>query len=56
MVMAAARAIAETSAGAVAPDHVVPSVFNADLVPNVARAVREAAQASGAARITSAAA
>ena len=56
MVMAAARAIAETSAGAVAPDHVVPSVFNADLVPNVARAVREAAEASGAARLTGAAA
>ena len=56
MVMAAARAIAETSAGAVAPDHVVPSVFNADLVPNVAKAVRDAAQASGVARLTSAAA
>ncbi len=56
MVMAAARAIAATSAGAVAPDHVVPSVFNADLVPNVARAVREAAEASGAARLTGAAA
>lgn len=54
MVMAAARAIAATSAGAVAPDHVVPSVFNADLVPNVARAVREAAQASGVARLTGA--
>ena len=56
MVMAAARAIAETSAGAVAPDHVVPSVFNADLVPNVAKAVRHAAQTSGVARLTSAAA
>ncbi len=56
MVMAAARAIAETSAGAVAPDHVVPSVFNADLVPNVAKAVRDAARASGVARLTSAAA
>jgi len=56
MVMAAARAIAETSAAAVAPDHVVPSVFNADLVPNVARAVRKAAEESGAARLTGAAA
>ena len=56
MVMAAARAIAETSAGAVAPDHVVPSVFNAELVPNVARAVRKAAEASGVARLTGAAA
>ena len=52
MVMAAARAIAHTCAGAVTPDHVVPSVFNADLVPNVAKAVREAAIASGAARLT----
>jgi malate dehydrogenase (oxaloacetate-decarboxylating) len=56
MVMAAARAIAETSAGAVAPDHVVPSVFNVDLVPNVARAVRAAAEASGLARLTAASA
>lgn len=56
MVMAAARAIAKTCAGAVAPDHVVPSVFNADLVPNVAKAVRDAARASGVARLTSAAA
>jgi malate dehydrogenase (oxaloacetate-decarboxylating) len=55
MVMAAARAIAGTSAGALAPDHVVPSVFNAQLVPNVAAAVREAAEASGVARVEDAA-
>lgn len=54
MVLAAAHAIAETCAGAVTPDHVVPSVFNADLVPNVARAVRAAAEASGVARLTAA--
>ncbi|HJZ60992.1 MAG TPA: malic enzyme-like NAD(P)-binding protein, partial [Miltoncostaeaceae bacterium] len=53
MVMAAARAIAATSAGALAPDHVVPSVFNAQLVPAVAAAVREAAEASGVARVPS---
>ncbi len=51
MVLAAARAIAETSADGAAPDHIIPSVFNADLVPNVARAVREAAVAAGLARI-----
>jgi malate dehydrogenase (oxaloacetate-decarboxylating) len=56
MVLAAARAIAETSAGSVTPEHVVPSVFNPDLVPNVARAVREAAEESGAARLTGVAA
>ncbi len=51
MVLAAAAAIAETSAGAVTPEHIVPSVFNADLVPNVARAVREAAEKAGLARV-----
>ncbi len=51
MVLAAAHAIADTCAGAVAPDHVVPSVFNADLVPNVAAAVRRAAEAAGHARL-----
>ncbi len=55
MVLAAAHAIAETCAGAVAPDHVVPSVFNADLVPNVATAVRGAAEAAGHARLVGAA-
>ncbi len=53
MLVAAARAIAAT-AGVVASDNVVPSVLNADLVPNVAKAVREAAEASGAARLTGA--
>ena len=51
MLVAAARAIAAT-AGTVAADNVVPSVLNADLVPNVAKAVREAAEASGSARLT----
>ena len=53
MLVAAAHAIAAT-AGAPAADNVVPSVLNADLVPNVAKAVREAAEASGAARLTGA--
>jgi malate dehydrogenase (oxaloacetate-decarboxylating) len=52
MLVAAAHAIAAT-AGAVAPDNIVPSVLNADLVPNVAKAVRAAAETSGAARLTS---
>ncbi len=51
MVLAAASAIAATSAGGAAPDHVVPSVFNADLVPNVTRSVRAAAEAAGLARV-----
>jgi malate dehydrogenase (oxaloacetate-decarboxylating) len=50
MLVAAATAIAAT-AGAVGPDNVVPSVLNADLVANVAKAVREAAETSGAARL-----
>lgn len=53
MLVAAAHAIA-TTAGTPAADNVVPSVLNADLVPNVAKAVREAAEASGAARLTGA--
>ncbi len=52
MILAAAKAIAATLEGAVGQDHVIPSVFNADLVPNVAKAVREAAEAAGLARIT----
>ena len=51
MLVAAAHAIAAT-AGTVAADNVVPSVLNPDLVPNVAKAVRQAAEASGAARLT----
>jgi malate dehydrogenase (oxaloacetate-decarboxylating) len=54
MVMAAAHAIAATCAGAVTPEHVVPSVLNPDLAPNVAAAVREAAEAAGLARLASA--
>ena len=50
MLLAAAHAIAAT-AGNVAADNVVPSVLNATLVPNIARAVREAAETSGAARL-----
>ena len=51
MLVAAAHAIAAT-AGNVEADNVVPSVLNADLVPNVATAVRRAAETSGAARLT----
>ena len=51
MLVAAAHAIAAT-AGNVEADNVVPSVLNADLVPNVATAVREAAETSAAARLT----
>ena len=53
MVMAAAGAIAaEVPADALSPDVVVPSVFNTGLVPAVAKAVREAAWATGVARVT----
>lgn len=51
MILAAAAAIAGTLEGAVGQDHVIPSVFNADLVPNVATAVRAAAEAAGLARV-----
>jgi len=52
MILAAAEAIAKTADadGRLAPDNVVPSVFNDRLVPNVAAAVREAASATGVAR------
>ena len=50
MVMAAGRAIAAVAAQSLAADAVVPSVFNRRLVPAVAGAVREAAEASGVAR------
>ena len=50
MVTAAGRAIAAVAAESLAPDAVVPSVFNRRLVPAVAAAVREAAEASGVAR------
>jgi malate dehydrogenase (oxaloacetate-decarboxylating) len=51
MVMAAARAIAGVAADALAEDRVVPSVFNPQLAPAVASAVREAAEGSGVARV-----
>lgn len=55
MVMAAARAIAAAvPPDALSPDVVVPSVLDKDLAPAVAKAVREAAWATGVARETSA--
>lgn len=55
MVMAAARAIASVvPPDAVSPDTVVPSVLDRHLAPAVAKAVREAAWATGVARETSA--
>ena len=53
-VMAASRAIARVVAdeGALGPDYVVPSVFNARLVPGVAAAVSEATHTAGFARTT----
>lgn len=56
MVLAAASAIAEMCAESAAPEYILPSVFSADLAPNVARAVRAAAIESGLARLTDAAA
>ncbi len=51
MKMAAARAIAEViEDGALMPDYIIPSVFDQKVVPAVARAVVEAAQATGVAR------
>ncbi len=58
MVLAAAAAIARTAAedGGVSEVNVVPSIFSQRLVPNVAAAVRAAAEATGVARITASAA
>jgi len=58
MTLAAAQAIAETALeeGGLSETNVVPSIFNARLVPNVAAAVRAAAEATGVARITAGAA
>ncbi len=58
MTLAAAAAIAETAAeeGGVSEVNVVPSIFSARLVPNVAAAVRAAAEETGAARVASGAA
>ncbi len=54
MTLAAAQAIAETALeeGGLSATNVVPSIFNARLVPNVAAAVSAAAEATGVARIT----
>jgi malate dehydrogenase (oxaloacetate-decarboxylating) len=55
MVMAAARAIASVvPPEALTPESVVPSIFDRALAPAVAKAVREAAWATGVARVTSA--
>ena len=53
MTLAAATAIAETAAedSGLSEVNVVPSIFNARLVPNVAAAVRAAAEATGVARL-----
>jgi malate dehydrogenase (oxaloacetate-decarboxylating) len=53
MVIAAADAIAgiPVDEGALAADYIVPSVFNPRLVPAVAQAVREAAEATGVAQL-----
>ena len=58
MTLAAAQAIAETALeeGGLSETNVVPSIFSARLVPNVAAAVRAAAEATGVARITAGAA
>jgi malate dehydrogenase (oxaloacetate-decarboxylating) len=50
MIMAAARAIADTCGPALSDGYVVPSVLNPDLVDRVAKAVRTTAEATGAAR------
>jgi malate dehydrogenase (oxaloacetate-decarboxylating) len=58
MTLAAATAIAETAVEETGPSafNVVPSIFDQRLVPNVAAAVRAAAQATGVARTTRSAA
>lgn len=51
MKLAAARALAETiPRAALSEDYIIPSIFDKDVVPRVARAVASAAHASGAAR------
>ena len=51
MNLAAAYAIANiVDAHALSPDYIIPSVFNADVAPAVAKAVMEAARKSGVAR------
>jgi malate dehydrogenase (oxaloacetate-decarboxylating) len=58
MTLASAAAIAETAAeeGGVSEVNVVPSIFSHRLVPNVAAAVRAAAEETGAARVAAGAA
>ncbi len=58
MTLAAANAIAETAAEETGPSafNVVPSIFNQRLVPNVAAAVRAAAESTGVARVSGGAA
>jgi len=50
MIMAAARAIAETCGRALSEGYVVPSALNPELVDRVAKAVKTTAEATGAAR------
>jgi malate dehydrogenase (oxaloacetate-decarboxylating) len=51
MKLAAARALAETiPRAALSEDYIIPSIFDKDVVPRVARAVAAAAHSSGAAR------
>jgi len=50
MEVAAGHAIADLIGDDLAPDYVVPSVFNRDVAPNVAAAVAAAAEADGVAR------
>lgn len=57
MTLAAAAAIAETAMGedgAISPYSIVPSVLSTELAPRVAAAVRQAAEATGVARLTAA--
>ncbi|HSN04517.1 MAG TPA: malic enzyme-like NAD(P)-binding protein, partial [Nitrospira sp.] len=51
MKLAAAKAIAQTiPQGALSEDYIIPSLFDKDVVPRVARAVAAAARDSGVAR------
>jgi malate dehydrogenase (oxaloacetate-decarboxylating) len=50
MNVAAGHAIADLIGDELAPDYVIPSVFNRDVAPNVAAAVAAAAEAGGVAR------
>jgi malate dehydrogenase (oxaloacetate-decarboxylating) len=50
MKLAAGKALAAVVGDDLAPDYIVPSVFNRDVVPAVAKAVATAAEAAGVAR------